>query len=72
MKYLTKSGIENFVDNEHGDDMTNQVVGAFVDNLRDRIEKVKLQDFEVKEYVKEEKKKRKARSVDSDLGEFLK
>ena len=72
MKYLTKSGIENFVDNEHGDDMRNQVVGAFVDNLRDRIEKVKLQDFEVKEYVKEEKKKRKARSVDSDLGEFLK
>ena len=72
MKYLTKSGIENFVDNEHGDNMTHQVVGAFVDNLRDRIEKVKLQDFEVKEYVKEEKKKRKARSVDSDLGEFLK
>ena len=72
MKYLTKSGIENFIDNEHGDDMSNQVVGAFVDTLRDRIEKVKLQDFEVKEYVKEEKKKRKSRSVDSDLGEFLK
>jgi hypothetical protein len=72
MKYLTKSGIENFIDNELGDDMTNQVVGSFVDNLRDRIEKVKMQDFEVKEYVKEEKKKRKSRSVDSDLGEFLK
>jgi len=72
MKYLTKSGIENFIDNEHGDDMSNQVVGAFVDTLRDRIEKVKLQDFEVKEYVKEEKKKRRTRTVDSDLGEFLK
>ena len=72
MKYLTKSGIENFVDNEHGDNMSQQVVGAFVDTLRDRIEKVKLQDFEVKEYVKEEKKKKRTRTVDSDLGEFLK
>jgi len=72
MKYLTKSGIENFVENEHGDAMTNQVVGAFVDNLRDRIDKVRQQDFEVKEYVKSEKKKRKTQPADSDLSEFLK
>ena len=72
MKYLTKSGIENFVQNEHGDDMSNQVVGAFVDNLRDRIDKVRQQDFEVKEYVKSEKKKRKTQPADSDLSEFLK
>jgi len=72
MKYLTKSGIENFVENEHGDAMTNQVVGAFVDNLRDRIDKVRQQDFEVKEYVKSEKKKRKIQPADSDLSEFLK
>ena len=72
IKYLTKSGIENFVQNEHGDDMSNQVVGAFVDNLRDRIDKVRQQDFEVKEYVKTEKKKRKIQPADSDLSEFLK
>src|SRR6056300_1967469 len=47
LKYLTKAGIENFVDNEHGDDMSNQVVGAFVDTLRDRIEKVRTTDAEV-------------------------
>src|SRR6056300_1407621 len=47
MKYLTEAGIENFVDNEHGDDMSNQVVGAFVDTLRDRIEKVRTTDAEV-------------------------
>jgi len=71
LKYLAKSGIENFMVNEHGDDMSNQVVGAFVDTLRGRIEKVKHVDLEIKELVKEEKKKRKSRSVDSDLSDFL-
>lgn len=71
MKYLTKSGVENFIDNELGDDMSTQVVGAFVDTLRGRIEKVKMQDFEIKEYEKVEKKKRKSRIADSDLSEFM-
>ena len=71
MKYLTKSAVENFIDNELGDDMSTQVVGAFVDTLRGRIEKVKMQDFEIKEYEKVEKKKRKSRIADSDLSEFM-
>ena len=72
MKYLTKSGIENFIDNElAGDDMSNQVVGAFVDNLRDRIEKVKSQDADIKEYVKEEKRKKRSVIADSDLSGFM-
>jgi hypothetical protein len=71
LKYLTKSGIENFMVNEHGDEMTQQVAGAFIDTLRGRIEKVRYVDSEVKELVKEEKKKRKSRSVDSDLTDFL-
>ena len=72
LKYLTKSGIENFVNNVHGDDMSQQVVEAFVDTLRDRIEKVRHVDAEVKELVQEEKKKRKRISKgDSDLSEFL-
>tara|TARA_B100002019_G_scaffold237180_1_gene211930 strand:+ start:4477 stop:5085 length:609 start_codon:yes stop_codon:yes gene_type:complete len=72
LKYLTKSGIENFIDNELGDDMSQQVVGAFVDTLRDRIEKVRNVDADVKQFAQEEKRKRK-RSVkaDSDLAEFL-
>ena len=44
MKYLTQSGIENFIINDHGDEMSQQVVDAFVDTLRDRIDKVKSQD----------------------------
>tara|TARA_A100001234_G_C12569878_1_gene361312 strand:- start:84 stop:677 length:594 start_codon:yes stop_codon:yes gene_type:complete len=71
LKYLTKSGIENFIDNELGDEMSQQVVGAFVDTLRDRIEKVRHVDAEVKEFVKEEKKKRRTRIADSDLTEFM-
>lgn len=71
MKYLTKAGIENFIDNELGDEMSAQVVGAFVDGLRDRIDKVKSFDNELKEYSKEEKKKRRTRTVDSDLEEFM-
>ena len=72
MKYITASGIENFIINQHGDDTSNQVVGAFVDTLRDRIDKVRSHDTEIKEYAKQEKKKKKrAVNVDSDLSEFM-
>lgn len=70
LKYLTQSGIENFIDNDLGDDMSQQVAGAFVDTLRHRIDKIKTADTEMKEYVKLEKKKRR-RTVDSDLSEFM-
>ena len=72
LKYLTQSGIENFIDNELGDEQSAQVVGAFVDTLRDRIEKVKHVDTEVKEFVKEEKRKKRTKTADSDLTEFMK
>jgi len=71
LKYLTKSGIENFVSNEHGDEMSAQVMDAFVDTLRSRIEKVRHVDAEVKELIVEEKKKRKVTLADSNLSEFL-
>ena len=71
LRYLTQSGIENIIDNDLGDDMSQQVAGAFVDTLRHRIDKIKTADTEVKEYIKEEKKKRR-RSVDSDLSDFMK
>ena len=70
LKYLTQSGIENFIENDLGDDMSQQVAGAFVDTLRHRIDKIKTADTEMKEYVKLEKKKRR-RTVDSDLSEFM-
>ena len=70
MKYLTQSGIENFIDNELGDTSSQQVVDAFIDTLRVRIDKVKNHDTEIKEFSKKEKK-RKSIKVDSDLSEFI-
>jgi len=71
LKYLTKADIGSFIDNELGDEMSSQVVGAFVDTLRDRIDKVRSVDAEVKEFVKEEKKKKRRQIADSDLEEFM-
>ena len=73
LKYLTRSGIENFVDGDMSDDYTMGVVGSFVDTLRDRIDKVRTQDTEMKAFIKEEKlKKKRAVHADSDLSDFLK
>ena len=73
LKYLTRSGIENFVDGDMSDEYSMAVVGSFVDTLRDRIDKVRTQDTEVKAFAKEEKlKKKRAVHADSDLSEFLK
>jgi len=70
MKYLTKAGVDNFIDtgSEQG---AIDVASHFVDTLRDRIQRVRNTDTEVKELVKKEKKKRKARIADSDLSEFM-
>ena len=70
MKYLTKSGVDSFIDtgSEQG---AVDVASHFVDTLRDRIQRVRNTDTEVKELVKKERKKRKSRIADSDLSEFM-
>jgi len=70
IKYLTKSGVESFIDtgSEQG---AVDVASHFVDTLRDRIQRVRNTDSEVKELVKKERKKRKAKIADSDLSEFM-
>ena len=71
LKYLTKSGIESFID------VGNEEVAAgqashFVDTLKDRIARVRTADIEVKEFVKiEKKKRRRSKIADSDLSEFM-
>ena len=59
LKYLT------------GSEATNYVVGAFVDSLKDRIDKVKVHDSEIKTFAKKTKKKRRMKQADSDLSEFM-
>jgi len=72
MKYLSRASIEDFVDGFDASAEGAQEILAYVDVLRERIDKVKDQDQKVKEFAKEEKKKKK-RTVyaDSDLTEFL-
>ena len=70
MKYLTKAGVDNFIDTG-SEGVAIDVASHFVDTLRDRIQRVRNTDTEVKELVKKEKKKRKARIADSDLSEFM-
>ena len=70
LKYLTKSGIDSFIDT--GSEATaSDTATHFVDTLRDRIQRVRSSDQEMKEIVKKERKKRKVKIADSDLSEFL-
>lgn len=73
MKYLTNSGIENFITSDDDyQDLSQYTIGNFVDTLKDRIDKVRHFDTQIKEYVKEEKvRKKRTKTVDSDLTEFL-
>ena len=70
IKYLTKSGVESFIDTG-SEEVAVDVASHFVDTLRDRIQRVRHTDSEIKELVKKERKKRKAKIADSDLSEFM-
>ena len=43
----------------------------FVDTLKDRIQRVRNTDMEIKEIVKKERKRRRGKIADSDLSEFM-
>ena len=70
MRYMEQSGIEAFLDNELGDDQSQQYASAYVDGLRMRIDEVKEKDSVWKEIVKKERKRRTVK-VDSDLTDFI-
>jgi|TARA_R110000822_G_scaffold22656_11_gene70777 hypothetical protein len=71
-KYMSQSGIEAFLVTETGEASTG-VATHFIDVLKDRIDKVKEYDTEIKEFGKTERQQRKKRTVnvDSDLKDFL-
>lgn len=72
LRYLSQSGIEEYIINETGDEAAVQVLQSFVDQLKDRIDKVKEKDTDVKMFAREEKIRRKHQiSVDSDLQDFM-
>jgi len=70
-KYLSQSGIEEFLVNEGDNPTAIAVENHFVDVLKNRIEKVKTVDTTIKQYAKKTKRKKTAKSADSDLQEFM-
>lgn len=72
MRYLSQSGIEDYLQSDGEDKQTQAVVMAFVSQLKDRIEKVKEKDTEIKIFAREDKLRRKRGiTVDSDLQDFF-
>ena len=72
MKYITEAGVEAFLDGHSDQERDFSNVIPFVETLRYRIDQVKGADAEFKEYVNEQKKrKRRTVKVDSDLTDFL-
>ena len=70
-KYLTNSGVEAFMNVGDVGEFQHIVASNFVDQLKDRIDKVKVTDIAVKELVKKEKRKKREVKVDSDLSGFI-
>ena len=72
MRYLSQSGLEDYLQSDGEDKQTQAVVMAFVSQLKDRIEKVKEKDTEIKIFAREDKLRRKRGiTVDSDLQDFF-
>ena len=68
---MLQSGVEAFITSSSSEEST-QVATHFVDTLKDRISKVKEYDTELKTFAKANKTpKKRARTVDSDLQDFL-
>ncbi len=71
LKYMTQSGIEDFIaENGQGDEVATNVATTFVDSLKSRINLVKEQDLKFK-VIKKQIRRRKKLSTDSDLTEFM-
>jgi len=73
LRYLTETGVEDFIADDVSGAGDQQVISHYVNVLKSRIDRVKESDKAFKEYVVREKKTRKKRTVhaDSDLSEFL-
>ena len=72
LKYLSQSGLEQYIMTGEADPAAESAIQSFLDQLKDRIDQVKEKDTEFTEYVKQEKERRKRKVfVDSDLNDFM-
>jgi len=71
LRYITQNGFESYMGSDIDAAANDEVVRAFVEQLRDRIDRVKERDNEFKDYVQEEKRRKRAVYADSDLSDFI-
>ena len=72
LKYISEADVSEFLEESLDGGYADYNSQPFVDQLRYRIDSVKESDTQFKEYIKEEKqRKRRAVNVDSDLTDFL-
>ena len=71
-KYLSQSGIEQYVYGDVNDIAATNVMNTFLDQLKDRMDKIKEKDTKFKSYAKEQKiRKRRSFKSDSSLAGFF-
>jgi len=56
-KFIETASIENFIQFDGLDDFNQNIAQPFVEQLKDRIDKVKTTDTQIKEFAAEQKKK---------------
>lgn len=72
LKYLSQSGLDEYIYGDMDNTASANVMNSFLDQLKDRIDKIKDKDTEFKIYMKEEKDRRKrVMKLDSDLSRFM-
>jgi len=72
LEYIAESGVETYLE---GEDTSNASVANFIDQLKERIDRVRESDQGLKRFKQKNKKKTKRKKrtvkVDSDLTEFM-
>lgn len=71
IRYITQNGFESYMGDDDQSLANDEVVRAFVDTLKERIDRVRDKDAEFKEYVLEEKRRKRSVFADSDLQDFM-
>ena len=71
IRYITQNGFESYLGSDEDAVANDEVVRAFVETLKDRIDRVRDKDAEFKEYMQEEKRRKRSVYADSDLQDFM-
>lgn len=73
-RYMAQASYDQFLVEGEDNEVSQTYANHFVDNLRERIDKVKTYDNEIKQFAKDNNlntRKKRKKSVDSDLSEFI-